>query len=90
MLRRPTLLFGAVLCASCGSKPPGEKIQARNSCVQKIQDAGDPGYIVSSSDEKLTRQAITRHAQSFGWDIKPESTEKAITFLDHLNLVKTN
>jgi uncharacterized protein YwgA len=69
--------------------------------VRRIHDAGDPGYvelsisakvyfIVSSRDEKLTRHAITRHAQSLGWDISPESIEKAITFLERLDLVRTN
>jgi uncharacterized protein YwgA len=67
----------------------------------ELTDAGDPGYvelsisakvyfIVSSRDEKLTRQAITRHAQSLGWDISPESIEKAITFLERLDLVRAN
>jgi uncharacterized protein YwgA len=69
--------------------------------IRRIHDAGDPGYvelsisakvyfIVSSRDEKLTRQAITRHAQSLGWDISPESIEKAITFLERLDLVRAN
>lgn len=74
---------------------------AIEECIRKIRDAGDPGYvelsisakvyfIVSSRDEKLTRQAITRHAQSLGWDINPESIEEAIKFLEKLDLVKTN
>ena len=70
-------------------------------CVRRIREAGDPGYvelsisakvyfIVSSRDEKLTRPAITRHAQSLGWDISSESIENAIKFLERLDLVKTN
>lgn len=72
-----------------------------DECVRRIRDAGDPSYIelsiaakvyfiVSSRNEKLTRQAITRHAQSLGWDIKLESIEEAITFLERLDLVRAN
>jgi len=67
--------------------------------VLKIQQAGDPNYvelsiaakvyfIVSSRNERLTKEAIIRHASSLGWNIERESTDKAISFLEKLELVK--
>src|SRR5713101_2615639 len=69
--------------------------------VRRIQEAGDPNYIelsiaakvyfiVSARDERLTKQAIIRYAQSLGWDIEHESIDKAVAFLGRLELVVSN
>ncbi|MBF0564394.1 MAG: hypothetical protein HQK89_04045 [Nitrospirae bacterium] len=68
--------------------------------LKKMQDAGDNGdyvslsiaaktyHILSRKTQPMTTEAIHSEAKKFGWNIKPESIDRASSFLEKLNLVK--
>jgi uncharacterized protein YwgA len=77
-----------------------EEWQAIERSVLRIKAAGDPNYIelsiaakvyfiVSTRNERLTKQAIIRYAQALGWNIERESIDKAVSFLEKLELVQS-
>jgi uncharacterized protein YwgA len=91
---------GKEIAALIKNNNPAESTEIQN-CVRKIREAGDPNYlelsiaakvyfIVSSRDERLTKQSIVRYAQSLGWSIEHDSIDKAVSFLQRLDLVENS
>ncbi len=68
--------------------------------VEKIKAAGDPNYfelsiaakayyILRKKARPMNREQIMTAAESFDWNIQPESLEKAVSFLENLGLTRT-
>ncbi len=69
------------------------------SASEKIRKAGDPGYlelsiaakayfILDKKNRPMSNSEIRREAERLRWNIKPESLDRAISFLEKLGLTK--
>lgn len=78
-----------------------ERYKRISESVQKIVNAGDPGYlelsiaakayfILRKKGKPMSRPELVREAQKFDWIIDTESLNRAVTFLEKLELAKSN
>ena len=69
------------------------------SAVEKIKKAGDPSYlelsiaakayfILDKRNKAMSNSEIRREAEKFRWDIQPQSLERAVGFLQQVNLTE--
>lgn len=73
---------------------------AIQKAVDNISEAGNPGYfelsiaakayhIIRARGGVLTKKSIVSEAEQLGWSVQPSSLDRAVRFLEELNLVKT-
>lgn len=71
------------------------------SAVDKVRRAGDPNYfelsiaakayfILQRANRPMSTFEIRREAEKFHWDIKPESLERAVAFLQQIDLTESS
>jgi uncharacterized protein len=69
--------------------------------AQKIKEAGDPNYfaisiaakasyILRSQGRPMTEEEIRKEATRFGWQIDQQALERAITFLERMDVARRN
>jgi uncharacterized protein YwgA len=81
-------------------KNRSEEYKKVANSLKLLQRAGDPGYfelsiaakayfVLHAKGTPMTRDEIVREAKSFDWKIQPESLEKAVSFLQKLQLAQS-
>jgi|SRR5215469_174643 len=82
-------------------KQKGLEYTRIREAVKNIKDAGDPGYfelsiaakayfIIHSQGGALTKGAIRSEARELGWEVESHSLDRAVNFLEKLNLVRAS
>lgn len=87
---------GKKLLSTLRASPEYKRI---DSAVKKIREAGDPGYfelsiaakayfILDRKDKPMSNSEIRREAEKFNWNIQQRSLEKAVEFLQKVELTE--